>query len=113
MFCQLVPDCIAMHQGCLLKAGSLPSTMDYSLQQKIPVPPAGFEAAVADFEQWVPILLLEALQRAGHFKAVGESMTAAALKGKCHHGYTRFVDEALSTLCIAGQPSPRLPLQHA
>ena len=55
-----------------------------------------------DFEQWVPIILLEALQRAGHFKTVGGSMTAAALKEKCYHGYARFIDEALSTLCIAG-----------
>ena len=55
-----------------------------------------------DVEQWVPILLLEALQRAGHFKAVGDSMTAAALKDNCQHGYARFIDEALSTLCVAG-----------
>ena len=55
--------------------------------------------------------LLEALQRAGHFKTVGESMTAAALKKKCHHGYARFIDEALSTLCFAGQPSLLSPQQ--
>ena len=63
----------------------------------------GFEAAVADFEQWVTLLLLDALQRAGHFKTVGESVTAAALKQKVHKSYARFIDEALSALCRAGE----------
>ena len=57
-----------------------------------------------DFEQWVTVLLLDAMQRAGYFKAVGESMTAAALKEKVGKGYVRFIDKTLATLCRAGKP---------
>lgn len=57
-----------------------------------------------DFEQWVTVLLLDAMQRAGYFKAVGDSMTAAALKEKVSKGYVRFIDEALAALCRAGKP---------
>lgn len=67
---------------------------------------AGFEAAVEEFEQWVPVLLLDAMQRAGYFKAVGDSSTAAALKEKVDQNYARFFDEALSALCAAGMYLP-------
>ena len=66
---------------------------------------AGFESAVDDFEQWVTLLLLDALQRAGHFKTVGESVSAAALKQKVHKSHIRFIDEALDALCRAGKVS--------
>ena len=56
-----------------------------------------------EFEQWVTILLLAAMQRAGYFKAVGESVTAAALKQKVNKSYVRFIDEALNALCHAGE----------
>jgi hypothetical protein len=59
---------------------------------------------VDDFELWVTVLLLDAMQRAGYFKAVGGSMTAAALKEKVSKGYVRFIDEALAALCRAGKP---------
>ncbi len=63
-----------------------------------------------DFEQWVTLLLLDAMQRAGHFKTVGESVTAAALKQKVHRSYVRFIDEALSALCRAGTFHSSSPL---
>jgi len=58
---------------------------------------------VDDFEQWVTVLLLDGMQRAGYFKAVGESVSAGTLKQKVHRSYVRFIDEALSALCYAGQ----------
>ncbi len=56
-----------------------------------------------DFEQWVTLLLLDAMQRAGYLKTVGETVTAEALKKKVHKSYLRFIDEALSALCQAGE----------
>ena len=36
------------------------------------LPAVGFEAAVAQFEAWVRLLLLDGLQRLGFFRAPGE-----------------------------------------
>lgn len=67
---------------------------------------AGFDAAVADFERWICFLLLDGLQRAGFFRAPGDSHTLEGIKGSVAADYARFVAEALAILQKQGAQSP-------
>jgi len=67
---------------------------------------AGFDAAVADFERWVCLLLLDGLQRAGFFRAPGDSHTLEGIRGGVAADYARFVAEALAILQKHGAQCP-------
>jgi len=70
-----------------------------------PVARAGMEASVADFEVWVALMLLDALQRHGWFGTAGETLTMDALRAGCIPAYARFVPEAVGILQMAGVQS--------
>ena len=59
---------------------------------------AGFDAAVADFERWVCLLLLDGMQRAGLFRTLTEAHTLDSLRGRVASDYARFIAEALAIL---------------
>ncbi len=67
-----------------------------------PVVRAGMEVSVADFEAWVALVLVDALQRHGWFRTAGETLTMDALRAGCVPAYARFIPEAVGILQIAG-----------
>ena len=62
----------------------------------------GFEAAAEEFNVWVQLLLLEALQASGFFRTPDDSVTAERVQSKAPGANARFVAEALSILTRAG-----------
>ena len=60
---------------------------------------------MADFEAWVTLMLLDALQRHGWFRTAGETQSMDALRAGCVPAYARFVPEAIGILQIAGMQS--------
>ncbi len=64
---------------------------------------AGFDATIVEFEEWVGLLLLEALQRAGLFRAAGQRHTAADMRAAVRPDFSRFIVEAVDLLRNAGK----------
>ena len=64
--------------------------------------PRDMDAAVAVFERWCLVLLLDAMQRAVWFKVPGDSATAAEILAKSPGGRARTVAELLQILEAAG-----------
>jgi hypothetical protein len=62
----------------------------------------GFDAAVAMFEAWMPVLLLRAVQTLGLFQLPGATTTLAELAAKIVPAYRRFTAEMLAMLQRAG-----------
>ena len=62
----------------------------------------GFDAAVAVFEAWMPLLLLRAAQTLGFFQLPGTTATSAQLAAKIVPAYRRFTAEMLAMLRRAG-----------
>lgn len=58
----------------------------------------GFDEAVARFERWVCLLLLDGMQRAGLFTLRSEPHTLDSLRGRVAPEYARFVAEAVAIL---------------
>ena len=63
---------------------------------------AGFDGAVMEFEEWVCLLLLDALQRAGFFVAAGQAHSLADMRAAVSADYSRFIAEAVNILVSAG-----------
>ena len=64
--------------------------------------PRDMDAAVAVFERWCVVLLLDAVQCAGWFKVPGDSATAAEVLAKSPGGRARTIAELLQILEAAG-----------
>lgn len=63
---------------------------------------AGFDASVAIFEAWMPLLLLRAAQALGFFTSPGAATTSDELAAKIVPAYRRFTAEMLAMLQRAG-----------
>ena len=68
--------------------------------------PPGFDEAVAQFEHWVCLLLLDGMQRAGTFGSSTESHTLDGLRSRVAPEYARFVAEAIVILEKHGGTPP-------
>ena len=55
-----------------------------------------------EFEEWVCLLLLDALQRAGFFTAAGQQHSLADMRAAIGVDYSRFIAEAVDILVSAG-----------
>ena len=66
---------------------------------------AGFDGAVMAFEEWVCLLLLDALQRAGFFRAARQLHALADMRAAVSEDYSRFIAEAVDILVCAGMLS--------
>lgn len=64
--------------------------------------PSNMDAAVAVFERWCLVLLLDAMQRAGWFRVPGDSATAAWILANSPGGRARTIAELLQILDAAG-----------
>lgn len=77
----------------------------------------GFDAAVAVFETWMPLLLLRAAQSLGFFQVPGATTTSAQLAAMIVPAYRRFTAEMLAMLQRSGASKDLrttfdLPLRH-
>lgn len=64
---------------------------------------AGFDAAIMEFEEWVGLLLLEALQQSGFFRAAGQRHRLANMRAAIRPDFSRFIAEAVDLLLNAGK----------
>ncbi|KAK9803996.1 hypothetical protein WJX72_011444 [[Myrmecia] bisecta] len=64
--------------------------------------PGGFDGAIAQFEAWCRLLLLDGVQRLGLFRRAGERASLADLKAKVAAQHGRLLEELLSILQSAG-----------
>lgn len=64
---------------------------------------AGFDATILEFEGWVGLLLLEATQRSGFFRAAGQRHGLPALFAAVRPDFHRFIAEAVDLLVSAGK----------
>lgn len=69
---------------------------------------SGFDAAVAVFEAWMPLLLLRAVQALGFFVTPGAMASSEQLSAKTVPAYSRFREEMLAMLQRAGLLEPRV-----
>ena len=72
----------------------------------------GFDGAVAEFEDWLPLLLLQTPQALEFLRASGDVATTSALEAKISPEYRRFTTEMISILQHAGKSVP-LTSQHS
>ena len=63
----------------------------------------GFDATILEFEEWVGLLLLDALQRAGFFRAAGQHHRLADVRAAVRPEFSRFIAEAVHLLVDAGE----------
>ncbi len=63
----------------------------------------GFDATILEFEEWVGLLLLDALQRAGFFRAADQSHRLADMRAAVRPDFSRFITEAVHLLVDAGE----------
>lgn len=82
-----------------LPASFMPAVAMQPLRNDLP---SGFDAAIARFEAWCRLLLLDAMQRLGFFRAPGTVVTASALAAAVAPEHARLLSEILSILRAAG-----------
>jgi hypothetical protein len=64
-----------------------------------------------EFEIWVGLLLLNAIQRAGFFRRAGVRHSLADIRASCVADFSRFVPEAVDFLLNAGLFAGRQTMQ--